>query len=229
MTINLTKLQKNLKIKFTDEHILQTALTHRSYLNENTSYKGLSNERLEFLGDAILQFLSSDFIYDQYDDYPEGELTNLRSKLVNTESLAEEALRLKLGEYLLISKGEKEIATSSIHILANTFEAVVGAIYINIGLDECKKFVLKELLYKTDRIIQNGDLKDSKSLYQEYTQEKHGITPTYKVLKDSGPDHDKTFTIGVYLNQDLIAKGEGSSKSRAQQDAAQKALEKEKK
>ncbi|OGC51912.1 ribonuclease III [candidate division WWE3 bacterium RIFCSPLOWO2_01_FULL_39_13] len=221
---NLETLEKSLNLKFKNQTLLLRALTHRSYLNENPGYKGVSNERLEFLGDAILQFLTSEYIFDQYDDYPEGELTNLRSKLVNTESLGSEASRLDLGQHLLISKGEKEVAQESVHILANTFEALLGAIYLDFGLDTSRAFLIKELLYKTDSIIQNGDLKDAKSLYQEKTQEQFGVTPSYKVLKDEGPDHDKTFTVGAYLGNKLIAKGTGSSKRRAQQDAAQKAL-----
>lgn len=220
-------LENLIGISFKNREILDTAFTHRSYLNEAESEKIQSNERLEFLGDAILQFLTSEYIYSQYKDFPEGKLTNLRSRLVNTASLATEAAKLDLGTYLSISRGEKDTARESDNILADTFEALVGAIYIDKGISLCKEFVDKYLLYKADEILSAGSLKDSKSLYQELAQEKYDMTPTYKVIKDYGPDHDKHFEVGLYIKNNLISVGKGPSKRKAEQDAAQKALDKE--
>lgn len=221
------ELQKTIKIKFNNEDILNQAFIHRSYLNESDEENSNSNERLEFLGDAVLQFLTSEYIYNKYNEFPEGEMTNLRSRLVNTESLAEESARLNLSEYLQISKGERETASASSYILADTFESLLGAIYLDKGIDACRTFLDENLFYKTEGIIEEGDLKDPKSLYQELAQEKHNITPTYKVISDSGPDHQKTFKVGVYLGSKLIAEGEGPSKRKAQQNAAQNALERD--
>ncbi|OGC47526.1 ribonuclease III [candidate division WWE3 bacterium RIFCSPHIGHO2_01_FULL_35_17] len=227
MTIDkFPELQKKLNIKFNDVSILQRALTHRSYINENPNQNLKSNERLEFLGDAILQYLTSEHIFKGYDSYPEGELTNLRARLVNTVSLAEESSRLGLSDYLFISNGEKEIASESNHILANTFEATIAAIYLDQGMQVCSDFVNKELLYKTEDIVQKGELKDPKSLFQEISQEKFLTTPNYKLIEDDGPDHDKTFIVGAYIAKKLIAEGKGSSKRKAEQDAAENALKK---
>jgi len=227
MTIDkFPELQKKLNIKFNDVSILQRALTHRSYINENPNQNLKSNERLEFLGDAILQYLTSEHIFKGYDSYPEGELTNLRARLVNTVSLAEESSRLGLSDYLFISNGEKEIASESNHILANTFEATIAAIYLDQGMQVCSDFVNKELLYKTEDIVQKGELKDPKSLFQEISQEKFLTTPNYKLIEDDGPDHDKTFIVGAYIAKSLIAEGKGSSKRKAEQDAAENALKK---
>ena len=227
MTIDkFSELQEKLNIKFNDVSILQRALTHRSYINENPSPDLKSNERLEFLGDAILQYLTSEHIFKEYGSYPEGELTNLRARLVNTVSLAEESGRLGLSEYLFISNGEKEIASESNHILANTFEATIAAIYLDQGMKACSDFVNKELLYKTEDIVQKGELKDPKSLFQEISQEKFLTTPNYKLIEDDGPDHDKTFKVGAYIGKKLIAEGKGSSKRKAEQNAAENALQK---
>lgn len=228
-TDKFAELEKKINIKFKDISILKRALTHRSYINENSNQDLKSNERLEFLGDAILQYLSSEHIFQEYSSYPEGELTNLRARLVNTISLAEESSRLDFSQYLFISNGEREIAAESNHILANTFEAVVAAIYLDQGIDICKDFVMKELLYKTQEIVEKGELKDPKSLFQEISQEKFTTTPFYKLIQDDGPDHDKTFVIGAYISKKLIATGTGSSKRKAEQSAAENALKKFKK
>lgn len=221
-------LEKAINIKFQNKEILEQAFIHRSYLNENSNGVTSSNERLEFLGDAVLQFLTSEHIYTDYSEYTEGDLTNLRSRIVNTESLAQEASRLNLSEFLLISKGEKETAAESNYILADTFEALLGAIYLDTkDIDLCREYLGKQLFYKIPSILEEGELKDSKSLYQEMAQEKYGVTPTYKVLEDEGPDHQKTFKMGVYLENKLIAYGTGASKRKAQQSAAQKAIEME--
>ena len=226
MEKQLADFLTSIKINFKDLEIYKNALVHRSFINE-TDEEIESNERLEFLGDAVLQYISSSHLYKNYDEFTEGELTNLRSKIVNTESLAEEAKRLQLYQHLLISKGEKEVASSSDHILANTFEAFIGAIYLDTGINQAKKFLENELFYKINEIVNSGSLKDSKSLYQEFAQEKYNITPVYKVILEQGPDHDKEFVIGVFLADQLIAQGEGSSKRKAQQQAAENALQKE--
>lgn len=225
---DLTTIQNLLDINFKNTNLLVKAFTHRSYLNETDDQTTESNERLEFLGDSILQFLSSKKLFELLPNYDEGLLTNLRSKIVNTNSLAQESTRLGLGQFLLISKGEKSTATSSKHILANTFEALLGAIFLEKGLDTCQKFLDTNLFYKIQTIIDTGLLKDYKSMYQELAQEKYSITPNYKVLSEIGPDHQKTFEIAVYLDKDQIAKGQGSSKRIAQQEAAYNALIQEK-
>lgn len=227
MTDKYKNLQIKINVDFSDMAILDQAFIHRSYLNESSEETNQSNERLEFLGDAVLQFLTSEYIYKNLNDYTEGQLTNLRSRLVNTDSLAEESSRLGLSQYLQISKGEKETASESNYILADTFEALLGAIYLDQGIDKCREYLVTNLFYKTQEIIDEGELKDPKSLYQEQAQEKHGVTPSYRLISDEGPDHQKTFTVGVFLNDKLIAKGDGSSKRKAQQVAAHNALLKE--
>lgn len=217
-------LENKINVQFKNIKLLDTALTHRSYLNESKEKDIESNERLEFLGDAILQFLCSEYIFLKYEEFPEGELTNLRSKIVNTESLASESTRLDLPSYIKISKGEKEAAYTSGYILANSFESLIGAIYLDQGLDAVKKFLHDNLFYKINALIETGELKDAKSLFQELAQEKYGVTPKYDVISEDGPDHDKKFTVGLYINAKLVSTGTGNSKRKAQQDAAQNAL-----
>jgi len=208
--------------------LLQTAFTHRSYLNEHKSYKNPSNERLEFLGDAILQFLISEFLYEQYPEEQEGVLTSYRAATVCTPSLAAESQRLGYGEKLLLSKGEEASGgRTKEYILANTFEAVLGAMYLeNLDINLCREYLTKELFYKITDIVAEKSYKDFKSQFQEIAQEKHGATPLYKVLKEWGPDHDKRFLVGVYLGKEQIAEGVGNSKQRAEQEAARLGLEK---
>jgi ribonuclease-3 len=221
--INLENLEKNLGIEFKDKNLLTKALIHRSYLNEASDIEE-SNERLEFLGDAILQFLSSEFLYQSYKDLGEGDLTNIRSKIVNTISLAEESARFDAGNYILISRGEKETARESSSILANVFEAILGALYLDQGIDVCREYLHKRLFYKVEEVVKSGSLKDPKSLYQEIAQEKYFVTPQYKIITEEGPDHNKTFVSAVFINEKEIARGEGSSKRKAEQEAAQNAL-----
>lgn len=226
MAFSVEKTEKILGIKVEDKALFQTAFTHRSYLNEHPNYDNPSNERLEFLGDAVLQLISSEFLFENYSE-PEGILTNYRSAMVCTPSLAEESLRLGYGELLLLSKGEEANGgRTREYILANTFEAVLGALYLEKGLDFCKTFVEKELLYKVETIIEEESYKDAKSKFQEIAQEKKGITPEYKVLDSWGPDHEKTFRVGAYLNQEQFGVGEGRSKQKAEQKAAITALDK---
>ena len=219
-------IEKALGIQIKDDDLFITAFTHRSYLNEHPKHGHPSNERLEFLGDAVLQLLSSDFLYKHYNN-PEGDLTNFRAAIVCTESLAEEAERLGYGKFLLLSKGEAASGgRTKKYLLANTFEAVLGAMYLQEGLETCKTFVERELLYKMDKIVASHAYKDPKSEFQEKAQKLMGVTPTYVVLDSWGPDHAKTFKVGVYLSREEYGVGEGSSKQKAEQDAASKALDK---
>lgn len=227
MEFDTAKLEKILKLKITNTILFQTAFTHRSYLNEHAECKNPSNERLEFLGDSVLQLLSSEFLFIKHPTAPEGDLTNYRAAVVCTESLAAESKRLGYGELLLLSKGEEVTGgRSREYILANTFEAVMGAMYLEYGLDVVKKFVQRELFYKIEDIITKESYKDAKSKFQETAQEKIGITPVYKVLDSWGLDHEKTFKVGVFLKDDLYGEGSGRSKQKAEQSAALKALDK---
>lgn len=221
------KLEDILKIKIKDTQNFVTAFTHRSYLNEHPQYKNPSNERLEFLGDAVLQLASSEFLYQSYPEAPEGELTNYRAAIVCTQSLAEEAKRLGYGDYLLLSNGEETTGgRNREYILANTFEAVLGALFMDNGLEVCREFVKRELLYKVAEIVREESYKDAKSKFQELAQEKYGVTPHYEVRDSWGADHEKTFKVGVLVNKDLFGEGVGRSKQKAEQGAAVAALDK---
>ncbi len=223
---DLLDLEKILKVKFSNKTLLQTSLTHRSYLNEHSDYKNPSNERLEFLGDSILQFLTSLYLYRKYPNSPEGELTNFRAAVVNTESLANESRRLHYGSFLLLSRGEEDSGgRDREYIMANTFEAILGAIYLEAGIDNCRTFLEENLFYKIDEIVKNQKYRDDKSIFQELAQDTKGITPTYVVLTEWGPDHDKRFRLGVYLGSKIYGTGEGPSKQKAEQVAAKNALE----
>ncbi|RJR27388.1 ribonuclease III [candidate division WWE3 bacterium] len=227
MTFDFQLLQKKLNTKLNNEALFRLAFTHRSYLNEHPDFEQVSNERLEFLGDAVLQLLSSEFLYEKYPNSPEGILTNYRSAIVCTPSIAAEAKRLGYGEFLLLSNGEESTGgREREYILANTFEAVLGALYLDKDLDFCKDFVIKELLYKVTEIVENEDYKDAKSKFQEIAQEKMGITPVYQVLESWGPDHEKNFKVGVFLGEKLWGEGTGRSKQKAEQQAALQAFAK---
>jgi len=226
MDLDKKKLEKVLGLKITDTEIFIRAFTHRSFLNENKSLEINSNERLEFLGDAVLQFLSSEYLFKTYTKNPEGDLTAYRASIVNTTSLGFESKRLGYGDFLLLSKGEEaNNGRGNEYILANSFESVLGAIFLSFGIDTCRTFLEKNLFYKLEQIVSSGSFRDSKSHFQEISQELKNITPTYKVIKEWGPDHDKTFEVGVYLDKKLISKGTGSSKQRAERDAASKGIE----
>lgn len=218
--------EKKLKIKFKNKDLLTQAFVHRSYLNENPDFPLFHNERLEFLGDAVLELVVTEELYKEYPKKSEGELTNWRAALVNSKILSEIADELGLNDFLLLSRGEtKELGKSRKYILANTFEAMIGAIYLDQGYGVCRDLIKKHLIKELPLIIEKGLYKDAKSLFQEEAQEKVEITPTYKVLKEWGPDHAKHFIIGVFLEKELIAEGEGSSKQEAEDEAAKKALE----
>lgn len=219
-------LEEKLTIQFNDKNILCQAFTHRSYLNENPTYTLGHNERLEFLGDAVLELTVSRYLYDNYPDDPEGYLTSYRSAVVRTEMLACKAKELNLGSYLLLSKGEKNSGgDQSAYILANTFEALVGAIYLDQGLEKVTSFLSEFLFTEIHEIIEAGKYKDSKSTLQEVAQKKMRATPTYKVVQSTGPDHDKTFVVRVSINGKPYGIGKGKSKQEAQQDAATKGIE----
>ena len=213
--------------QFTNLDLLVEALTHRSYLNENREHAGGHNERLEFLGDAVLELAVTRFLFDKYPQKPEGELTAYRAGLVNTVSLAESAQKLALGDYLLLSKGEaKDTGRARDVILADAFEAVIGAVYLDQGYDAAERFIANQLYGKIDDVIRNRAYQDAKSRFQEAAQEKKGTTPRYLLKDEVGPDHDRTFTVGVFLGDAEVAAGTGHSKQEAEQSAAQAALEK---
>jgi len=223
---NFSLLEKKLKIKFKNKDLLTQAFTHRSYLNENPKFGIFHNERLEFLGDAVLELAVTEYLFKKYPKKTEGELTSWRAALVNAKILSRIAKGLGLNDFLLLSRGEaKEMGKARQYILANTFEAFMGSFYLDQGYKACQKFIEEHVVQELPAIIESQLFKDAKSRFQEEAQEKAGITPTYRVLKDWGPDHAKSFVIGVFLNQELVAEGEGSSKQEAEESAAKKALE----
>lgn len=229
MAINdLVKLEKKLGVKFKDEQLLRQALVHRSYLNEHPDFKVGHNERLEFLGDAVLEIAVTESLYLNFSTTPEGDLTNWRASLVNAHMLYEVAQELGLEDYLYLSKGESrdKDKKSRQFILANAVEAVIGAIYLDQGMPAAKKFVVKNVLVKLDDILQNQTYLDPKSHFQEKAQELRGITPHYQVLDEVGPDHAKIFTVGLYIGEEQVTKGQGSSKQEAQIDAAARGVKK---
>jgi len=214
-----------LKNSFKDKDLLELALTHRSWVNEHKNQRR-SNERLEFLGDAVLEFIVSEIIYKSFQDKEEGYLTTLRAKLVNTVSLSEISEKLELGKYIYLSKGEEETGgRSNQSLLADTLEAVIGAIYLDRGTSECKAFIEKYILADLDQISKEP-LKDPKSLLQEAVQASGSSTPKYIVIDEKGPDHDKSFTIQVMVDNKVLGTGSGKSKSDAAQNAAKDALSK---
>ncbi len=218
---------QHLNLSFKDINLFIEALTHRSYLNENKNATGRHNERLEFLGDAVLELAATDFLYKKFPDKPEGELTAYRAALVNTQSLSASAQELGINDMLLLSKGEaKDTGRARQIILANAFEAIIGALYLDGGYEEAARFIARTLYPKIDDIVAERSWQDAKSLFQEKAQERRSITPSYTTLSEEGPDHDKHFTVGVFLNEELVAQGEGSSKREAEQEAARAALEK---
>jgi len=224
--MDLSKLEKNLKIKLNDKKLLKQSFVHRSYLNENPGLKMEHNERLEFLGDAVLELIVTKHLFNNYPN-PEGELTVWRAALVNSKMLAEIANKLGFNDYLLLSKGEKQdTGRARQFILANTFEAVIGAIYLDQGLDKAEKFIKDNVIKKLPKVLKEKLYVDPKSYFQEKAQGELGITPNYESVREEGPDHAKSFVIGVYLKDKLVATGKGPSKQTAQEDAARKALKK---
>jgi len=223
---DFSRLEKKLKTKFKNKDLLTQAFVHRSYLNENPDLKFSHNERLEFLGDAVLELAVTEYLFKKYPEKTEGELTSWRAALVNAKMLSEIAQKIDFNDFLLLSRGEsKETGKARQFILANTIEAFIGSLYLDRGLDACEKFIKNNVISELPRVIEERLFRDAKSLFQEKAQEKAGITPSYKVLKEWGPDHQKHFVIGVFLKTELVAEGDGSSKQEAEEDAASKALE----
>ncbi len=224
--INFPEFENNTGIFFKNKMLLAQAFTHRSYINENAHNKVSHNERLEFLGDAVLELSVTDYIYRKYPDRDEGELTAYRSSLVNAVIIGEVAAELNMNEYLYLSRGEaKDVGKARTYILANTYEAYVGAVYMDQGYEIANKFIIDTLLGRLDEIVEKKLWRDAKSLVQEKCQEYENVTPSYKVLSESGPDHDKHFTIGIFFGNTRVAEGKGKSKQEAEQAAARAALE----
>src|SRR5580704_19391236 len=203
---------------FKNRKLLERAFTHRSYLNENREGGREHNERLEFLGDAVLELVVTEFLFAKYPDKPEGDLTAYRAALVNTQSISDAATKLGMNEFLYLSRGEaKDTGRARQIILANAFEALIGALYLDQGYMAARDFIAKQLFHKTDDVVARRLWQDAKSRLQEVAQDKFGITPTYQLLNQSGPDHDKSFVIGAFVGNEKVALGEGRSKQEAEQ------------
>lgn len=223
---DFSALEKTLGVAFKNKSLLTQAFVHRSYLNENPQIGVGNNERLEFLGDAVLELAVTEYLYAEYPEKSEGELTSWRAALVNTKMISAAAGKLNFGDFLLLSRGEaKEDGKSRQYILANTFEAFIGALYLDQGYDPCQEFIKNNLLTELPEIIAKKLYKDAKSRFQEVAQEIAKITPVYRVLAEKGPDHAKHFTVGVYLGDELVARGGGYSKQEAEEETAKKAME----
>ena len=225
---DFSSLEKTIGIKFKNKDFLIQSVVHRSYLNENPKFKFYHNERLEFLGDAVLEIIVTEFLYKNYPNTPEGELTNWRASLVNSKMLAIVAKEIDLEKYLFLSRGELKDSNTKArqYIVSNAVEALIGAIYLDQGIKKSEKFVKKYMLSKLSNILSNELFLDPKSKFQEKSQEIYKVTPQYKVLKESGPDHQKIFEVGLYINKELIVKGKGSSKQEAQVNAASQGIKK---
>ena len=225
--IDFSLFEKKIGVTFKDKQLLRQAFLHRSYLNEHPKETLHHNERLEFLGDAVLELVVTTHLFNTFGDKPEGELTVYRAALVNTQSISSAATRLMMGDFLLLSKGERRDVGKARHsILANTFEAVIGALYLDLGYDVAKEFIKDALFHTIDTIVEEHLWQDAKSRFQEKAQEIRNITPSYEILKESGPDHARHFIIGAYIGDEQIGKGEGDSKQEAEQAAAHDALNK---
>ncbi len=223
--MTIKEFAEQIEVEFKDGGLLEQALTHRSYLNEDRSYKRGHNERLEFLGDAVLELVVTDYLYHNHDN-PEGEMTAWRASLVNTDMLARVANELGVNDLLRMSKGEAQDSNSRArhHLLANTVEAIIGAIYIDQGYDKARSFILKNIVIHLDEVLAKKLYRDAKSYFQEQAQKHRSLTPHYDVLEETGPDHDKRFVVGAYVGEEMIAKGSGRSKQDAQRSAAEAAL-----
>jgi len=223
--MEIENLEKKIGIKFKNKDLLKQAMVHRSYLNENRDFELDHNERMEFLGDAVLELIVTEYLYNNFSN-PEGELTNYRAALVNGKMLAKISKEIGLEDYLLMSRGEaKDLGKARQYLLANALEAVIGAIYLDQGYKKSEKFITDCVLSKMKYVLDEKLYQDPKSKFQEEAQEKAGVTPVYKVIKEWGPDHDRNFVIGIYLENEKIAEGEGTSKQAAQRNAAKKGLE----
>lgn len=222
----LSELESRIDVEFKNKNLLLQALTHRSYINENPKWHLDHNERLEFLGDAVLELVVTEYLYNNFPN-PEGEMTNWRAALVNANMLAKISIEFDLNDFVLLSRGEaKDTGRARQYILANAMESLIGALYLDLGYEASDKFIKKFIIKELSEIIDKKLFRDAKSLFQEKAQEKVGITPTYEVLDEWGPDHARNFKIGVYLGKELIGQGQGPSKQEAQQVAAEDALSK---
>ena len=223
--MEFSEFESKIGFTFKNTALLEQAFTHRSYLNENRKPGKEHNERLEFLGDAVLELVVTEFLYEKYPNKPEGDLTSYRAALVNTVSISDAASKLGINDYLFLSRGEsRDTGRARQIILANAFEALIGALYLDQGYDAAESFIASQLFHKTDEVVEKRLWQDAKSRFQELSQEKNGITPMYQLLDQSGPDHSKTFLVGAYIGMEKVAAGEGRSKQEAEQAAAEKAL-----
>jgi ribonuclease-3 len=219
------ELEKKIGITFKNPSLIDTAFVHKSYINEHKDLKQEHNERLEFLGDAVLELVVTEYLYKNFPSEEEGVLTNWRSALVKGRHLAEISISLDLGLYLYLSRGEERSGgRKKNYILANTLEALIGAVYLDQDYKKAHSFIDKFILKRLGEILKRGLHIDAKSHFQEVSQEVIGITPEYRIIKEEGPDHDKSFTMGAYIDEDLVAEGKGSSKQKAEQEAAEAAL-----
>lgn len=222
--IDLEKLKEKLAIDIVNPDLFQEALTHRSYLNEHKDYKHPHNERLEFLGDAVLELAVTRHLFDHFKN-PEGELTSFRAALVNGDMLGNIGNALGIQDFLLMSRGEaKDTGRARLYLVANAMESVIGAIYLDQGYDAANDFIEKHVMVRLDEVLAQGLHTDPKSRFQELAQEKAGITPGYRVIREWGPDHDRHFVAGVFLDEEMVAEGEGASKQDAQREAAKQGL-----
>lgn len=222
---SIEQFQKKIGIEFKIKALIETVFIHRSYLNEHRSLNIEHNERLEFLGDAVLELCTTEYLYKTFPNKAEGEMTNWRSALVKGESLSKESKRIGINELLKTSRGEsKNTGKARDLLLANALEALIGAIYLDQGYNTAYTFVEKNILYKLPEIVENGLFYDPKSKFQEMSQEQLGITPTYEMISESGPDHAKMFVMGAYLGENKVGEGSGQSKQKAQSEAANDAL-----
>lgn len=222
---DFSKFEEHIGVVFNNKSLLKQAFLHRSYLNEHPEETLDNNERLEFLGDAVLELVVTAYLFNKFPEKPEGELTAYRAALVNTHSISRAARELTMNDFLLLSKGEaRDTGKAREYILANTYEAVIGALYLDQGYDVAESFIEKSLFPQLETILNDRLWQDAKSRFQEKAQEHKGITPAYTLLEETGPDHDKNFIVGVYLEDTLVGKGEGRSKQQAQQEAALNAL-----
>lgn len=224
----LSELERIVGLQFENKSLIKQAVVHRSYLNEHPDFETSHNERLEFLGDAVLEIVVTEKLFHQFPETPEGDLTNWRASLVNAKMLASVAQELGVEKFLYLSKGEAKDKNSKArqYILANSIEAIIGALYLEGGIEPAKAFIETNILSKLEHILSNELYLDPKSKFQEKAQELHKVTPHYKIMSENGPDHAKVFEVGVYLGDELVARGQGSSKQEAQVDAAAKAIKK---
>lgn len=223
--MSLQEFQNKIGVQFKNSRLLEQAFIHRSFINENPKSGLEHNERLEFLGDAVLELATTEYLYTKYPDQNEGDLTAYRSALVNAVTLGKVASDLEFNDMMKLSKGEaKDVARARSSILADAYEACIGALYLDQGYKTAEEFIIRTLLTKTEDIIQKGLYKDAKSFVQEKSQELFGITPSYKVLHEEGPDHDKRFKVGIYFGDEFVGEGEGKSKQEGEVSAARDAL-----